>query len=102
MGNQTVCEKLLNTLAEAGVKHIFGIPGDAINDLVEAIRTQDKLTFVQVRHEEASTFAASAQAKLTGRLAVCAGTAGPGAIHLLNGLYDAKQDHAPVRPDNTV
>ena len=96
MGNQTVCENLLDILAEAGVKHIFGIPGDAINDLVEAIRTQDKITFIQVRHEEAGAFAASAQAKLTGRLAVCVGTAGPGAIHLLNGLYDAKLDHAPV------
>lgn len=96
MGNRTVCEILLDILAEAGVKHIFGIPGDAINNLVEAIRNQDNITFIQVRHEEAGAFAASAQAKLTGRLAVCVGTAGPGAIHLLNGLYDAKLDHAPV------
>ena len=96
MSNRTVCENLLDILAEAGVKHIFGIPGDAINDLVEAIRNQDKITFIQVRHEEAGAFAASAQAKLAERLAVCVGTAGPGAIHLLNGLYDAKLDHALV------
>jgi len=91
-----VCEALLETLAKHGVKFIFGIPGDAINDLIEAIRKQDKIKFIHVMHEEAGAFAASAQAKLSGTLAVCAGTAGPGAIHLLNGLYDAKKDHAPV------
>src|SRR5699024_3235186 len=77
-------------------RQIFGIPGDAINGLVEAIRKQDMIEFIQVRHEETGAFAASAQAKLTGKLGVCVGTAGPGAIHLLNGLYDAKLDHAPV------
>jgi pyruvate oxidase len=91
-----VCEALLDILSEYGVKYIFGIPGDAINELTEAIRKQDKITFIHVMHEESGAFAASAQAKLTGELAVCAGTAGPGAIHLLNGLYDAKMDHAPV------
>src|SRR5437867_1562652 len=93
---KNVCEVLLEILSCYGVKHIFGIPGDAINDLTEAIRKQDKIKFIQVRHEETGAFAASCQAKLTGELAVCAGTAGPGAIHLLNGLYDAKLDHAPV------
>src|ERR1700758_4231424 len=91
-----VCEALLNILTDYGVKYIFGIPGDSINELIEAIRKQDKIKFIHVMHEEAGAFAASAQAKLTGKLAVCAGTAGPGAIHLLNGLYDAKMDHAPV------
>jgi pyruvate oxidase len=91
-----VCEALLDVLADYGVKHIFGIPGDAINELIDAIRKQDRIKFIHVMHEEAGAFAASAQAKLTGELAVCAGTAGPGAIHLLNGLYDARMDHAPV------
>lgn len=91
-----VCEALLDILSEYGVKYIFGIPGDAINELIEAVRKQDKIKFIHVMHEESGAFAAAAQAKLTGELAVCAGTAGPGAIHLLNGLYDAKMDAAPV------
>lgn len=87
---------LLKILHAHGVKQIFGIPGDAINDILDAVRRQEDIRYVQVRHEEAGAFAASAQAKLTGNLAVCFGTSGPGAIHLLNGLYDAKMDHAPV------
>jgi len=90
------CEALLEVLSDYGVERIYGIPGDAINHLVEAIRKQDRIKFIQVRHEETGAFAASAFAKLTGKLGVCLGTAGPGAIHLLNGLYDAKSDHAPV------
>lgn len=93
---QTISECLLDVLASAGVRQVFGIPGDAINSFVEAIRKQDAIEFVQVRHEEAGAFAAAAQAKLSGRLTACVGTAGPGAVHLLNGLYDAKLDHAPV------
>ncbi len=92
----TVCEALLDILAEAGVREIFGITGDALNSLVDAIRRDDRFEWVTVRHEESGAFAAAAQAKLTGRLAVCAGTVGPGALHLLNGLYDAKRDYAPV------
>ncbi|MET4103466.1 pyruvate oxidase [Roseovarius sp. MBR-78] len=91
-----VADALLRILKEHGVERIFGIPGDAINDVTDAIRRQDDIAFINVRHEEAGAFAASATAKLTGNLAVCVGTAGPGAIHLLNGLYDAKLDHAPV------
>jgi thiamine pyrophosphate-dependent acetolactate synthase large subunit-like protein len=91
-----VCDVLLDVLEQYGVRYIFGIPGDAINELIESIRKQDKIRFIHVMHEETGAFAASAQAKLTGELAVCAGTAGPGAIHLLNGLYDAKADQAPV------
>jgi pyruvate oxidase len=96
MASKKIGDVLLEILADAGVKYIFSIPGDGINDLVEAIRQQDKIRMIQVRHEEAGAFAASAVAKLTGGLAVCMGTSGPGAIHLLNGLYDAKHDHAPV------
>lgn len=91
-----VCEALIGTLTDVGVERIYGIPGDAINGLVEAIRRQSVIQFIQVRHEEAGAFAAVAEAKLTGRLGVCVGTAGPGAVHLLNPLYDAKMDGAPV------
>lgn len=94
--SRTISEAILQVLASAGVKQIFGIPGDAINGLVDAMRKQDEIEFVTVRHEETGAFAASAQAKLTGRPGVCVGTAGPGSIHLLNGLYDAKLDSAPV------
>jgi pyruvate oxidase len=91
-----VVDHIVETLYKYGVRHVFGIPGDAINDLMDAIRRNGEIEFIQVRHEESGAFAASAQAKLTGKLAVCVGTAGGGAIHLLNGLYDAKLDHAPV------
>lgn len=91
-----VSDLLLKVMARHDVSEIYGIPGDAINDVLDAIRRQDQIRFVQVRHEEVGAFAASAQAKLTGKLSACLGTSGPGAIHLLNGLYDAKMDHAPV------
>ena len=91
-----VAELLVALLKKHDVKQVFGIPGDAINEMMEAIRTTDDIDFVQVKHEEGGAFAASIQAKLTGRLSVCMGTSGPGAVHLLNGLYDAKLDHAPV------
>lgn len=96
MFRPSVTDLIVKTLEDHGVREVFGIPGDAINVLVDSIRRQDAVRFVQVRHEEAGAFAASAQAKLGKRLAVCTGTAGPGAIHLLNGLYDAKLDGAPV------
>jgi thiamine pyrophosphate-dependent acetolactate synthase large subunit-like protein len=91
-----VCDVLVRLLAEADVKHIFGVPGDAINSLTESIRQQNKVRFIHVNHEESGAFAAVGQAKLTGGLGVCAGTAGPGALHLLNALYDAKCDRASV------
>jgi thiamine pyrophosphate-dependent acetolactate synthase large subunit-like protein len=99
MGNiisTTVTDNLLVVLADAGVRHVFGVPGDAINAVVDGIRRHPELTFVHVRHEEAGAFAASAQAKLTGKLTAVVGTSGPGAAHLLNGLADASRDHAPV------
>lgn len=96
MLGESVTDQLVKTLEQAGIRYIYGVPGDAINDLVDSIRKQESMEFIQVRHEEAGAFAASAQAKLTGELTCCVGTAGGGAIHLLNGLYDAKLDHAPV------
>lgn len=88
---------LVESLLDWGVDTIFGIPGDGINGVFEAMRQrQDKIRFVQVRHEEAAAFMACAYAKFTGRLGVCIATSGPGGIHLLNGLYDAKLDGAPV------
>src|SRR5947208_9418970 len=88
---------LLERLAENGVRRIYGYPGDGINAIVGALeRHKDKLEFVQVRHEEMAAFMACAHAKWTGEVGVCLATSGPGAIHLLNGLYDAKLDHQPV------
>jgi pyruvate dehydrogenase (quinone) len=92
----TVAELLIESLADHGVTQVWGVVGDALNPVTDAIRRQDRVEWVGVRHEEAGAFAASAQAQLTDRLAVCMGTVGPGAIHLLNGLYDAKKSHAPV------
>ncbi len=92
----TVAELLIESLAEYGVTTVWGVVGDALNPVTDAIRREDRIEWIGVRHEEAGAFAASAQAQLTGRLAVCMGTVGPGAIHLLNGLYDAKKSHAPV------
>ena len=88
---------IAETLIDWGVEIIFGIPGDGINGFIEALRKrQDKIRFVLVRHEESAAFMACAYAKYTGRLGACVATSGPGAIHLLNGLYDAKLDGAPV------
>jgi pyruvate dehydrogenase (quinone)/pyruvate oxidase len=88
---------LVERLIVWGVDTIFGLPGDGINGVFEALRKQkDKIRFIHVRHEEAAAFMACAYAKFTGRLGVCIATSGPGGIHLLNGLYDAKMDHAPV------
>jgi pyruvate oxidase len=92
-----VADEFVDTLIAWGVDHIYGMPGDSINTIIEALRRKkDKIRFIQVRHEEAGALAAAAYAKLTGKLGVCLSIAGPGAIHLLNGLYDAKMDHAPV------
>jgi pyruvate dehydrogenase (quinone)/pyruvate oxidase len=93
----TAADIIAETLTEWGVDTIFGLPGDGINGLIESLRTrQDKIRFIQHRHEEAAAFAACGYAKATGRLGVCLATSGPGGIHLLNGLYDAKMDGAPV------
>src|SRR5689334_20101797 len=96
MSTFTVAELLIESLAEHGVKQVWGVVGDALNPVTDAIRREDRIEWIGVRHEEAGAFAASAQAQLTDDLAVCMGTVGPGAVHLLNGLYDAKKSHAPV------
>jgi pyruvate dehydrogenase (quinone) len=94
---ETTADFLLERLHANGVRRIYGYPGDGINAIVGALeRQKDKIEFVQVRHEEMAAFMACAHAKWTGEVGVCLATSGPGAIHLLNGLYDAKLDHAPV------
>lgn len=97
MASPTASDVLVETLLDWGVDTVFGIPGDGINGIIEALRTrQDRIRFIQVRHEEAAAFNACAYAKWTGRLGVCLATSGPGGIHLLNGLYDAKLDGQSV------
>jgi thiamine pyrophosphate-dependent acetolactate synthase large subunit-like protein len=93
--SQTVADQLVSTLEQIGVKHIFGLIGDSLNPLADAVR-RSKIEWVGVRHEEGGALAAAGQAKLTGRLGVCAGTTGPGSTHLVAGLYEASRDHAPV------
>ncbi len=94
---EQVSDLIVERLIEWGIDTIFGFPGDGVDGFFEALRThQDKLKFIQVRHEEAAAFAAVGYAKYTGRIGVCCATSGPGGIHLLNGLYDAKCDQQPV------
>ena len=93
----TVSDHIVAILSEWGVDTVFGLPGDGINGLVEAVRkTKDRIRYVHCRHEEAAALAACSYAKFTGRLGVCFATAAPGAVHLLNGLYDAKIDGAEL------
>ncbi|HEX7893834.1 MAG TPA: thiamine pyrophosphate-binding protein, partial [Terriglobales bacterium] len=93
----TAADLLVETLMDWGVEVIFGLPGDGINGIMEALRTHaEKIRFIQVRHEEAAAFMACGYAKFTGKLGVCLATSGPGGIHLLNGLYDARLDNQPV------
>ena len=95
--SQKVSDHILERLREWGVEHVFAYPGDGINGLLAAWgRADDSPRFIQSRHEEMSAFEAVGYAKFSGRVGVCAATSGPGAIHLLNGLYDAKLDHVPV------
>src|SRR5471032_1227105 len=93
--SQTVAELLVDVLAKTGVKHIFGLIGDSLNPIADAVR-KSRIEWIGVRHEEGAALAAAGQAKLTGQLAVCAGTTGPGSTHLVAGLYEASRDHAPV------
>src|SRR5215475_7199993 len=93
----TASDILIDSIHDWGVDVVFGLPGDGINGVMEALRKRaDKVRFIQVRHEEAAAFMACAYAKYTGKLGVCLATSGPGGIHLLNGLYDAKCDGQPV------
>jgi pyruvate dehydrogenase (quinone) len=92
----TVAENLIQTLVLNGVQRVYGLPGDSLNAVTEAIRTEEALEWVHVRHEETAAFAAGAEAAMTGELAVCAGSCGPGNLHLINGLYDANRSRVPV------
>ncbi len=96
MGTPTLSEQLIDVLRQAGVERIYGVVGDSLNPLVDAVRRTDGIGWVHVRNEEAGAFAAAAEAQLTERLAVCAGSVGPGTVHLTQGLYDAHRTGAPV------
>lgn len=94
--SQTVAEQMVGQMADAGIKHVYAITGDSLNALTDAISRDGRIKFIHMRHEESGAFAASAEAQLTGRLACCAGSSGPGHVHLINGLYDAQRSNAPV------
>jgi pyruvate dehydrogenase (quinone) len=96
MSKKTVAELLVETLAGAGVERIYGVAGDSLNGITDAIRKRDDIQWIHVRHEETAAFAAGADAHLSGRLAVCAGSCGPGNLHLINGLYDCHRSRVPV------
>src|SRR5262245_26712738 len=93
----TAADVLIESLIDWGVEVVFGIPGDGISGIMESLRTHQKdIKFIQVRHEESAAFAACGYNKLTGKLGVCLATSGPGGLHLLNGMYDAKLDGAAI------
>ena len=93
---KTVAGQFADILAAAGVGRIYGIVGDSLNGIADAIRRQQKIEWLHVRHEEVAAFAAGAEAHLTGELAVCAGSCGPGNLHLINGLFDCHRSRVPV------
>src|SRR3981081_2314613 len=96
MAKKRVADLLVDVLAEAGVRQIYGVAGDSLNGITDAIRATERVRWIHVRHEETAAFAAGAEAHLTGRLAVCAGSCGPGNLHLINGLYDCHRSRVPV------
>src|SRR5438874_8700494 len=96
MSKKNVAELLVETLARAGVERIYGVPGDSLNGITDSIRRREQPRWIHLRHEETAAFAAGAEAHLTGRLAVCAGSCGPGNLHLINGLYDCHRNRVPV------
>ena len=96
MPKKNVAELLVDVLADAGVERIYGVSGDSLNGITDSIRRRDEISWIHVRHEEVAAFAAGADAHLTGRLAVCAGSCGPGNLHLINGLYDCHRSRVPV------
>src|SRR5580693_8296153 len=93
---KSVADQFAETLAAAGVKRIYGVVGDSLNGLTDSIRRQGKIEWVHVRHEEVAAFAAGGEAHVTGELAVCAGSCGPGNLHLINGLFDCQRSRLPV------
>ena len=96
MAQKRVSEIIIETLIAAGVKRVFGVVGDSLNGILEEMAKHKEITWIPVRHEETAAFAAGAQAHLTGDLAVCAGSCGPGNMHLINGLYDCHRSRVPV------
>src|SRR6201993_2479854 len=92
----TVAEVMVSTLKASGVRRVYGLPGDSLNGFTDALRRDGEITWQHVRHEEAAAFAAAAEAALTGERAVCAGSCGPGSLHLINGLDDANRSRVPV------
>src|SRR6202522_4581515 len=96
MGKKRVADLLTEVLSEAGVRRIYGLPGDSLNGMTDSIRERKDIQWIHVRHEETAAFAAGAEAHLTGSLAVCAGSCGPGNLHLINGLYDCQRSRVPV------
>src|ERR1700730_9623264 len=96
MGRKTGAELLVDTLISRKVPRIYGVAGDSLNGITDSIRRQEKIRWLHMRHEETAAFAAGADAHLTGRLAVCAGSCGPGNLHLINGLYDCHRSRVPV------
>src|SRR5256712_11528509 len=96
MAKARVADLLVDVLAEAGVRQIYGVPGDSLNGITDSIRAKERVRWIHVRHEETAAFAAGAEAHLTGRLSVCAGSCGPGNLHLINGLYDCHRSRVPV------
>src|SRR5712671_605862 len=96
MARKNVADLLVDVLGETGVPRIYGVSGDSLNGITDSIRTSKRIQWIHVRHKETAAFAAGAEAHLTGRLAVCAGSCGPGNLHLINGLYDCHRSRVPV------
>src|SRR6195256_2922133 len=96
MSQKSIAEVLVETLVAAGVKRVYGVVGDSLNGILEEIGKRKDIVWIPMRHEETGAFAAGAQAHLTGELAVCAGSCGPGNMHLINGLYDCHRSRVPV------
>jgi pyruvate dehydrogenase (quinone) len=96
MSRSNLADLMVETLAAAGVARIYGVVGDSLNGLTEALRRRGTIEWVHVRHEEVAAFAAAGESQVTGRLAVCAGSCGPGNLHLINGLFDAQRTRTPV------
>src|SRR6202142_2326883 len=91
-----VADELISRLVEAGVERLYGVVGDSLNPVTDALRINGKVKWIHVRHEESGAFAAGAEAQLTGKLTACGGSCGPGNLHLINGLFDAHRSNAPV------
>src|SRR5260370_900772 len=96
MAKKKIADLLVEVLAEAGIREIYGVSGDSLNGITDSIRTREQIQWIHMRHEEAAAFAAGAETHLTARLAVCAGSCGPGKLHLIHGLYHCHRSRVPV------